>query len=192
MKEDSFHHGNLREALIEAGSRAVKARGAGAVSLRDLAREVGVSPTAAYRHFADKDALFAAIADRGFHALARVSEAAVSIPDPHERLFRLALAYKGFAEAHPQLYRLMFADPLDMSRVTQVSEGSAAAYRPLYQAVAAALGAGADERRITDALVRIWSVLHGYVTLKQANRLPRLATVEDRFETVLRPVIAAV
>jgi AcrR family transcriptional regulator len=191
MKEDGFHHGNLRSALIDAGLRSVEARGAGEVSLRDLAREVGVSPTAAYRHFADKDALFAAIADRGFHALAEASAAAVGVPDPHQRLFALSRAYTGFAADHPQLYRLMFAEPLDMGRVAELSEGSSDAYRPMRDAVTAALGKGADEGEVTDAIVRLWSVLHGYVTLRLANRLPRLATVEDRFDAVLRPVIAS-
>jgi AcrR family transcriptional regulator len=189
MKEDGFHHGNLRQALIDAGLQAVEARGAALVSLRDLARDVGVSPTAAYRHFADKDALFAAIADRGFQALAEASGTAATAPDPHDRLFDLARAYKGFAETHPQLYRLMFAEPLDMAQLARVSPGSSAAYRPLREAVLSALGEGADETRLTDAIVRIWSVLHGYVTLSHANRLPRLATVEDRFAAVIRPVI---
>jgi AcrR family transcriptional regulator len=189
MKEDSFHHGNLRAALIDAGLAAVEARGAGEVSLRDLARQVGVSPTAAYRHFADKDALFTAIADRGFQALADASLQAPAPADPTERIMSLARTYAGFAAGHPQLYRLMFAEPLDMAAVAGLSDSSAAAYRPLREAVIAALGMGADEARVTDAIVRLWSVLHGYVTLRHANRLPRLATVEDRFEPVLRPVV---
>jgi AcrR family transcriptional regulator len=191
MKSESFHHGNLRAALIDAGQKAVEAQGAAAVSLRDLARAVGVSPTAAYRHFADKDALFAAIADRGFQGLAEVSAAVADGPDPRGRLLALGRAYAGFAEAHPQLYRLMFDAPIDLGAVAGLSDASAAAYRPLRDAVVAALGGTVDEGRITDAIVRLWSVLHGYVTLRHANRLPRLATVEDRLDAVLRPVIAA-
>lgn len=191
MKEDGFHHGNLRAALIEAGLKAVEARGAAAVSLRDLAREAGVSPTAAYRHFADKDALFAAIAERGFASLAAVSAAAATaVSDPQRRLVALAHAYAGFAEARPQLYRLMFAEPLDLGQVAQLSDKSAMAYRPMRDAVLEVLGAGADEGRVTDAIVRLWSVLHGYVTLRMANRLPRAATVGDRLDAVLAPVIA--
>lgn len=189
MENESFHHGNLKAALLGAGLAAVEARGAGAVSLRDIARDVGVSPMAAYRHFADKDALFAAIADQGFQALAKVSEPASAIADPQERLFTLARAYADFAFSRPQLYRLMFAEPLDLQAVAQVSEGSSAAYRPLRDAVVAALAPGADEGAVTDAIVRLWSVLHGYVTLRMANRLPRLATAEDRLYAVLRPVI---
>jgi AcrR family transcriptional regulator len=191
MKEDSFHHGNLRSALIAAGLEAVRLRGAGEVSLRHLAREVGVSPTAAYRHFADKEALFAAIADCGFQDLARVSEVASTATDPCERLFLLSKAYVAFAFARPQLYRLMFGEPLDMGAVAEVSAGSSSAYRTLHDAVAATLGEGADDGAVTDAIVRLWSVLHGYVTLQLANRLPRLATVEDRLDAVIRPVIAA-
>lgn len=191
MKEDSFHHGNLRAALLDAGVAAVEARGAADVSLRDLAREVGVSPTAAYRHFADKTALFAAIADRGFSALADASRAAPVSRDPRERLMSLARAYASFAERHPQMYRLMFAEPLDMERLAAESEGSVSAYRQLHDAVWHVVGEAAGEDAVTDAIVRLWSTLHGYVTLRLANRLPRLATVEDRLEPVLRPVIAS-
>lgn len=190
MKQDGFHHGNLRLALVEAGLAAVEARGAEAVSLRDLAREVGVSPTAAYRHFADKDALFAEIAERGFKKLAEVS-AQVLIDDPRERLFGLALAYAGFATAHPKLYQLMFAEPLDMAAVARLSDAGTESYRPLRDALTEILGPQADEAQLVDALVRVWSVLHGYLTLRMANRLPRLATTEDRLEPVLRPVLAA-
>jgi AcrR family transcriptional regulator len=190
MKEDGFHHGNLRSALIEAGLAAVEARGAAAVSLRDIAREVGVSPTAAYRHFADKDALFAAIADIGFHALAKASDGAETARDAHQRLQTLARIYADFAAGRPQLYRLMFSEPLDIDRVARLSDGSSAAYRPLRDAVIAVMGEGADEGRVTDSIVRLWSVLHGYVTLRMANRLPHLATVKDRLDMVIGPVIA--
>lgn len=191
MKSEGFHHGNLRAALIEAGVQAVRARGAGAVSLRDLAREVGVSPTAAYRHFADKGALFAAIAERGFQDLAAVTGQVVTEGAAQERLLALARAYIGFAEVEPQLYLLMFSEPLDMAAVGALSSASADAYRPLRAAVEGALAEGADEGEVTDALVRVWSLMHGYITLRLADRLPRLATVEDRFDAVIRPVIAA-
>jgi AcrR family transcriptional regulator len=190
MKEARFHHGNLRHALVEAGLRAVEARGSSEVSLRDLAREVGVSPTAAYRHFADKDALFAGVADLGFQGLVQASARATEVDPPDARLMALARAYVDYALAHPKLYDLMFAEPLDMARLAEVSPASAAAYAPLRAAVTAALPAQSSEEEIVDAIVRLWSVLHGYVTLRLANRLPRLATIDDRLAQVIGPVIA--
>jgi hypothetical protein len=78
-----------------------------------------------------------------------------------------------------------------MAAVAALSSASADAYGPLRAAVEAALAEGAGEGEVTDALVRVWSLMHGYITLRLADRLPRLATVEDRFDAVIRPVIAA-
>lgn len=149
-----------------------------------------MSPTAAYRHFADKDALFAEIAERGFTKLAEVS-ARVATGDPRERLFGLALAYAGFATTHPKLYQLMFWEPLDMATVARLSDAGTESCRPLRQALTEILGPKAAEAQVTDAFVRVWSVLHGYLTLRTANPLPRLASVEDRLEPVLRPILAS-
>jgi AcrR family transcriptional regulator len=106
-----YHHGNLRSALIDRARRTVDERGAQALSLRELAREVGVSHGAPRRHFPDRQALLDALAEDGFErlgdALGRAVEDAGTAFGP--RLHALAQAYIDFAVRHPALLELMFA-----------------------------------------------------------------------------------
>ncbi len=109
MTKKTYHHGNLRAALVSAGLRAIAQDGPDAFSLRDVARRAGVSPAAPYRHFADKDALFAAIAVECFERLrATVDEALADAPeDPLERFRATGVAYVRFAVAHPEHFRAL-------------------------------------------------------------------------------------
>ncbi len=103
MAKRGYHHGNLREALVAAGLRAIAEDGALAFSLRGVARRAGVTATAVYRHFEDKDALFAAIAIESIERLrATIDEAlAAASGDPLERFRATGIAYVRFAVAHP-------------------------------------------------------------------------------------------
>src|ERR1700750_2556845 len=106
-----YHHGNLREALLLAGERALEPGAAQSLSLRELAREVGVSHAAPRRHFADKQALLDALALAGFERLGAALAAAIAAagPDFDARLLALARAYIAYATEHPALIELMFA-----------------------------------------------------------------------------------
>jgi AcrR family transcriptional regulator len=106
-----YHHGNLREALLREGERALESGGAQRLSLRELARGVGVSHAAPRRHFADRQALLDALAQSGFERLgARMATAIADAgPGADERFASLARAYVGFASEHPALTELMFA-----------------------------------------------------------------------------------
>ena len=103
MAKRGYHHGNLREALVAAGLRAIAEDGAASFSLRDVARRAGVTATAVYRHFTDKDALFAAIAVESLDRLrTTMDEAVAAAPaDPLERFRATGIAYVRFAVAHP-------------------------------------------------------------------------------------------
>ena len=105
-----YHHGNLREALLERAGRMLEAGGAAGVTLRELSRELGVSHASPRRHFADKQALLDALAVRGFQRLGVVTARAAKAraEDFNARLTRLARAYVGFALQHPSLFALMF------------------------------------------------------------------------------------
>ena len=83
---DTYHHGNLRNALIVASMAILAEEGAAALTLRKAARKAGVSHAAPYRHFADKDALLAAIAEEGFQRLSAMIETAVAPPPPDSLL----------------------------------------------------------------------------------------------------------
>jgi AcrR family transcriptional regulator len=105
-----YHHGNLREALLEAAEKALETDGAKSISLRELSRELGVSHTSPRRHFADKQALLDALALRGFARFDEALGRAIKqkSQDFQARLTRLARAYVNFALKHPALLALMF------------------------------------------------------------------------------------
>src|SRR5688572_17872553 len=93
-----YHHGNLREALVEAGLELTRQGGESALVMRDVTRRVGVSPNAAYRHFADRDALLAAIAERIRVGMAdRMHEFEAADASPRGLLRAVGLGYIGFA-----------------------------------------------------------------------------------------------
>jgi AcrR family transcriptional regulator len=106
-----YHHGNLRTALLEQAARTVREHGADELSLRELARQVGVSHSAPRRHFADLQALRAALAEAGFVRLGAELRAAVDAagPDFGARLQSTAAAYIRFATEEAALLELMFA-----------------------------------------------------------------------------------
>jgi AcrR family transcriptional regulator len=111
MSERPYHHGNLRSALLDAAERTVRERGVGELSLRELARDVGVSHGAPRRHFPDRQALLDALARSGFERLR--TELRVAVDDAGDefeaRLHATAAAYIRFATADPALLELMFA-----------------------------------------------------------------------------------
>ncbi|MFO1540819.1 MAG: TetR/AcrR family transcriptional regulator [Chloroflexota bacterium] len=116
MSDRPYHHGDLREALVTAGVARARTGGPGAIGIRTLAASVGVSPTAAYRHFADLDAIVAAVAQRAREVLARRMQDAidgVAEPDPRERawarLRAAGRAYVLFAADAPELFATAFA-----------------------------------------------------------------------------------
>jgi AcrR family transcriptional regulator len=107
----SYHHGNLRSALLDCAERSLSRSGASELSLRELAREVGVSHAAPRRHFADKQALLDALAEDGFERLGRELDGAMAVAGSslREQLGAFARAYVRFATAHGALLELMFA-----------------------------------------------------------------------------------
>jgi AcrR family transcriptional regulator len=111
QKPKTYHHGDLRNALIQAGLGILAEGGAQELDLRKVARRAGVSHAAPYRHFADKQALIAAINEEGFHLLAeRIRSSLREVTDePLEQLLGVALAYVRFAQENPWLMREMFS-----------------------------------------------------------------------------------
>jgi AcrR family transcriptional regulator len=108
MTETPYHHGNLRQALIDAALETLARDGAEAVTLRALARATGVSHAAPARHFPTRDALFAAIAEHGFAELtAAVTRARQEPADPMAHIRAMAMAHLNWAVANPALYRAM-------------------------------------------------------------------------------------
>src|SRR4030081_1194135 len=109
-----YHHGNRRRALIDEDVRTMQKAGVTGVTLRGAGAALGVSRTALYRHFADKDALLAAVAREGFVALkAALDEARARVPDLADQLTEMGSAYVRFAVESPSHYRVMFGGFLE-------------------------------------------------------------------------------
>lgn len=121
VQKQGYHHGDLRRALLGAAIPLLRKGGPEALSMRALARAAGVTPMAPYRHFADRAALVAAVADEGFKRLYAELRAAAASPEQTLRkpqqtarggLQAIALAYVRFALANPDEYRVMFGSEL--------------------------------------------------------------------------------
>lgn len=108
-RPESYHHGNLRPALLDAAEELLVEGGVEALSWREIARRAGVSPGAPYHHFADKAALLTALSQRHLEELHRLFQAAIAEHhDPLEQLRELGMVYVRYAVEHPAAFRLMF------------------------------------------------------------------------------------
>lgn len=165
---DRYHHGDLRNALLDAAERRMAADEE--PSLRELARHVGVSPGSVYHHFADKDALLGALAIRGFERLLAAQQAAMTAPTPEDRLAAMADAYLGFAESDPTTYRLMMRKDLGQAVDSPIGAAADATLAILVEAVAAVLGREDDAR--VHAL-ELWATAHGLASLWDSGPLRR-------------------
>jgi AcrR family transcriptional regulator len=162
----SYHHGDLRAACLRAARELLEEDGSGALSLRAVARRAGVSATAPYRHYADRDALVSAVAAEGYRELAGDLQAARPAPSTPEDLAEIGVAYVQFALAHPALFRVMFAEPCDPSSPERVAATEAInAY--LHQIVATTLPS-ADTAGMATTL---WALVHGLAFLHLDGKL---------------------
>jgi AcrR family transcriptional regulator len=146
-KRRSYHHGNLREALIEAALRLIGEKGPGGFTFAEAARAAGVSPAAPYRHFRDRDALMADIAKRGFESFAAALRKAwdKGRPAPREALGRAGNAYLAFARAEPAAYAAMFESGLQIDAhpgLQQAADEAFAVLREACEAIIADMPAG--------------------------------------------------
>lgn len=171
----SYHHGDLRQALIEAACTHMRRDGAESLSLRALAREVGVSQTAPYRHFESKNALFAAIATWGFRDMAISLRAARDqhIDDVEEAFVQIGLAYVEWALANPEKYQLFFdSSLLDFSAYEELQLAGAEAFEVLLGLVRRGQEEGvfADHLPAEELAGATWSSVHGMTSLLQKNQ----------------------
>jgi AcrR family transcriptional regulator len=181
--ERSYHHGDLRQALVSSALEILSEGGVAGLSLRAAARRAKVSATAPYRHFADKEALLAAVAEHGFRRLTeRFTAAAAAAPDPRTALAALGVAYVVFARDEPSLFKLMFGPAIETkSAHPALDEAGCDCFRALQQAVAAArfFDCGRD---VEDISLACWSLVHGLASLIVDGRLATEDT--DSAETI--------
>lgn len=170
----SYHHGDLRRALLEAARELLEEAGAESVTLRATARRAGVSHAAPYHHFSDKAHLIEALAVDGFEAFAdalrRAREATNG--NPLERLRATGVAYVRFATEHPALFRLMNRPELRgrgrsaSAEAGPVEVAARGAYRVLEEGIRSAQEAGLMEPGdATPHALAAWSLVHGLAVL---------------------------
>jgi AcrR family transcriptional regulator len=158
----SYHHGNLRAALIEAGLEELKTKEWQQLSLRALTRRAGVSPNAAYRHFATKEALLVALAAEGMR---RLHAAQIKTGERHGEpvaSFRaIGRAYIQFAIDNPALFRLIFARFIVKRQDPETVELSIANFRKMFEITAAMGKIDPEDPKVILNFLLAWSTVHG-------------------------------
>jgi AcrR family transcriptional regulator len=164
-----YHHGNLREALIEAALNLIREKGPAGFTFAEAARAAGVSPAAPYRHFRDRDALLADVARRGFEAFTEALTRAWDNgrPNPREAFHRLGAAYLAFASSEPAYFSAMFESGLSLADYPDVRAEGDRAFAVLREACEAVIATLPKERRPPPLMMalHIWSLSHGIAAL---------------------------
>lgn len=162
-----YHHGDLRRALIEQALRTIQSAGAEGLTLRGVGAALGVSRTALYRHFADKEALLAAVAREGFRMLREALREAWQGERGAAGFAAMGAAYLQFAVAHPAHYRVMFGRFVESGeRDPELVCEAEGAFGTLVEALVALQREGLA--RADDPLLQarfVWSVTHGIAML---------------------------
>lgn len=164
----SYHHGDLRSALIAEGLRILEMRAAEELGLREVARAAGVSATAVYRHFPDKEALLRALASEGFQRLGDAQATASQLAGGGVAGFNASgVAYVRFALANRGLFRLMFSHAPESDGNAPSSKDAAAvrAMRMLQENAAALTNKTVGEPAARLVALRAWSLVHGLALL---------------------------
>ncbi len=189
---DSYHHGDLQSALLAAGLEILERHGnISEIALRQVARAVGVSPAAVYRHYSSKEALLSALAVEGFRRLtdAQSEPVAGRIVTP-VRLSHMGRAYVRFAISNPSLFRLMFSPLVSGSRDAALMFAA----QQLVDNLESAIGTVAGPRLATagrrKAALRSWSMVHGLSMLLIDQQLKIAHSEVDRMiEAVVDPSV---
>jgi AcrR family transcriptional regulator len=182
-RKRAYHHGDLKNALLDAAVSFLEKHDVEDLSLREIARRAGVTTGAPYHHFASKDDLIAAVATQAFamlaDALARAEDPAL---EPRARIHALGRAYVAFATAHPTRFRVMWrVEGADVR--PDLMAAKRATYAPLARAAAAA---DRRERPDDEKVLALWSLIHGLTFQWIDGRVPRVFPGKTASEIVAR------
>jgi AcrR family transcriptional regulator len=193
MEKQSYHHGDLKAELISAGLKLLSEEGYAGFSLRKVARACGVSQTAPYRHFEDKDALVTAIMMQAMAAFNNSLEAAVNKHpgNPRSQIKEMGLAYIRFFVENPEYLRLMFMSDLKLAEKESIcdGEGHLGAGHPfgtLFGTVRAYCEAYPDSGwGEQDLTVFCWGLVHGISVLLARGELPFADNMEPLINSIM-------
>lgn len=167
-RRNTYHHGNLREALVEQAAAIIRDQGVEALTLRDVGARLRVSRTALYRHFADKQALLAAVATQGFRTFRQaLVEAWDGAGHSHAGFMQMGRAYVNFARAHPSHYRVMFGGFVEKADCDPDLRGTA---ESAFGVLVAAIAELQQQKRVRAGdpqpiSLFVWASVHGLAML---------------------------
>lgn len=187
----AYHHGDLAHALVDAAQQLIEDGGGARLTLRAAAQAAGVSVAAPYRHFADREALLAAVLAKGFRELQRrTEEARRKKRDPMDALLAVGVAYVGFAADHPTVYRLMFGPECDKSAHPDLLAAGQDAFGVLMGAVADCAASGLiGAGDVQNVALAGWALSHGLASLHADGILA--ATIPVDLRVASRQVLSA-
>ena len=181
-----YHHGDLRRQLITVGEDVLAERGLAGLSLREVARRLGVSHNAPFKHFPSREALLAAMAETGFEELGQRLAAADAGP-PEQYVVARGMAYVGFALDRPTLFRLMFSGEIDMDRFPELAQQAQWSLAAVGGRIADAFGSEA----IADATLSAWAFVHGLSNLLLDGQIPPEMRAGRSDHDLAKAVVAA-
>ena len=180
----AYHHGNLRASILRAAGKLLERKGIAALSVRAAARRTGVSHSAPYRHFPDRESLFAALAAEGFRTLDRALQEAGASGGLRGR----GEAYVRFALANPQCFRLMFGGDLRVRRYHALAGAASRVVQGLAQTFTAQLPGPAGH----DASIAAWALVHGLALLLLDDKIADVARQGRDPESLVRAVLSSI
>ncbi|MCU7937550.1 MAG: TetR/AcrR family transcriptional regulator [Candidatus Thiodiazotropha sp. (ex Dulcina madagascariensis)] len=180
--KSTYHHGNLKQDLMESAVKRLAKGGIENLSLRSISREIGVSQTAPYRHFSNKNELLVALAIRGFEELTHEMVRADRDEDICIRLRQISIAYISYARKNPEIYRLLFGTGIvDRDDYHSLCVAGDETYFVLVNLIDEGIKSGVFRNMPTMYLANsVWSLVHGLATL----------IIDDNFSALGEALIA--
>jgi AcrR family transcriptional regulator len=197
MPSKKYHHGDLKNALIKAGIEILSKEGVSGLSLRKVAKRAGVSHSAPYSHFPDKQSLIAAISTEGFNQLYAELDASVSpyAKNPKQQLLEGTRAYTLFAIKHTDTFKIMFSGVLEKEKdYPAFVEISYKTFQRVVDVVRACQEAGVLRSSAPEVMaVTVWGQVHGIVSLALEGQISHtildLHTVQDIVSSAVEQMI---
>jgi len=189
MSESTYHHGDLKNALIQAGVEILAREGVSGLSLRKVAKQAGVSHAAPYSHFTDKQALIAAISTEGFKQLFNQIKSVFTIheDDPENLLIETAWTYLQFALNEPDRFRLMFSSVLEKEKdYPDFVEISQKNFQQLVEIVERCQQANILKEGESDLLaLSVWGTVHGFTSLLLEGQISHTVLEKGSLKEIL-------